>query len=554
MTILTKSRTGWRDDLILLPVILLLFFSMGLSARPYMAPSEARYIEIPRQMVETGDWLTPHINGVPYFEKPPLFYWMQASIMQIGGLGEFSGRTATVILTTLTCLLAYGTARMLYGRLSGLFAASVLATCLLGYGLSRIALLDVPVTFFITACMACFLGAGHAQGPRQRNLYWLMYATSALAVLCKGLIGMVLPGLIIGLWIALTRHWALLRQTRIASGTLLFLAIVTPWHLLMAREHPDFLNFYFIHEHWTRFISDGHRRTAPWWFFLAVAGAGFLPWTGLLPAILRRLKGNGWQQLRHHPEDLLMALWVMVPLVFFSLSQSKLASYIFVIFPPLAILAGRTLHELWEGQLPVRILRRMAGLFMAFLALVPAAWQAWQDRLSLPPFQPFLFLPFFIPLLVLAYVLCFRRSAQAHIATLALAGAGLGISINNSAAGFDMSGIRPLAYMLAPRLAPGDMVVTYREYWQDLPVYLDRNVTVVDWQGELEHGIRQAPETKEWMLSGEEFQKRCASHRQEIFMLVRVEIFNTMDMPPTCRFNPLAVFGKSMLAKRMKTD
>src|SRR5476651_2677457 len=117
---------SWRRDAVLLFLAISLFFCIGLGARPYLAPSEARYVEIPREMIATGDWLTPRINNVPYFEKPPLFYWMQAITISMFGSGEFAGRIAVAKCMTLTCLLTYAIGRMLYGRRTGLLAALVL--------------------------------------------------------------------------------------------------------------------------------------------------------------------------------------------------------------------------------------------------------------------------------------------------------------------------------------------------------------------------------------------------------------------------------------------
>jgi len=271
-----NSRGLWRYDLAMLGVAILSYFCIGLGAHPYIIPSEARYIEIPRQMLSTGDWLTPRINGVPYFEKPPLFYWMQAAAIKLFGTDEWAGRIVTAILTTLTCLITYATGRMLYGRTAGILAAMVLTTSLMGYGLAHVAMLDVPVSLFITACLACFLAA---QQTGRRHFYLLMYAASALAMLSKGLIGIVIPGMVIGAWIALTGQWKIIREARLIVGTLIFLTIAAPWHLLMAEHHPDFLNFYFIHEHFTRYLTDEHKRTAPWWFFIAVTAVGLLPWT-----------------------------------------------------------------------------------------------------------------------------------------------------------------------------------------------------------------------------------------------------------------------------------
>src|SRR4051812_4516136 len=170
-----------RRDVWLLALAIGLLFCIGLGARPYLTPSEARYIEIPRQMLATNDWLTPRINGVPYFEKPPLFYWLQAAAMHLFGDGEAAGRLVTLLLDAAACLLAYATGRMLYGRRAGLLAAAVLATSLLGYGLSRVAMLDVPVSLFITACLVSFLAAQRSSNDdAKRDLYLLMYVASAL--------------------------------------------------------------------------------------------------------------------------------------------------------------------------------------------------------------------------------------------------------------------------------------------------------------------------------------------------------------------------------------
>src|SRR5262249_44548731 len=150
---------------------------------------------------------------------------------------------------------------------------------------------DVPVSLFMTACIACFLAAQQMQdAPRKRNFYYLMYAASALAVMSKGLIGMVIPGLVIGVWVAVTRRSQIIGEARLFTGLIIVLAIAAPWHMLMQEHHPAFFDFYFINEHFTRYLTDSHKRVEPWWFFIAITPAGLLPWVGVLPAALRQMQ------------------------------------------------------------------------------------------------------------------------------------------------------------------------------------------------------------------------------------------------------------------------
>jgi len=549
---------SWQRDTILLFLAIGLFFCIGLAARPYLTPSEARYIEIPLQMLATGDWLTPRLNGVPYFEKPPLFYWMQASVMQWFGSGEFAGRIVTAVLATFTCLVTYATARLLYGRLSGLLAAGVLATCVLGYGLSRIAMPDMPVSLFLTCCVACFLAAQHAiDKTTRRNFYLLMYVAAALAVMSKGLIGIVIPGMVIGAWIIITKRWYILKEARLFTGLIIVFAITAPWHVLMAGKHPDFLNFYFIHEHFTRYLTDEHKRNQPWWFFIAIAPAGLLPWTFVTPHALRGLLTTRGmpQQVRH--DNLFLLLWIFLPLVFFSTSHSKLVGYIFPIFPPLAILLGHYVGECWKGRVTANALRLniyfIAVLFASalfFNHLAPLHDDELKQIITSGGLLP-MTIPVVIALTLLLFATLIRRPAPVLIGMLAAFAMVTDISVNYIAATLDRSSVKPLAAMVNERLRPEDMVVAYDTYFQDLPVYLNRNVTVAGWTGELGFGVEHYPETRDWMISTDEFWQRCASFPQNIYVFMKKDTFDGMTLPPdSCRLHAIATYGKNMLLEK----
>ena len=540
----------YKRDAWLLYFGITLFFCIGLGARPYLTPSEARYIELPRQMLATGDWLTPRINGVPYFEKPPLFYWLQAIALGLFGTGEFAGRIVTVLFTALTCVVTYATGRMLFGRVAGLIAAGVLATSLMGYSLSRVSTLDVPVSFFITVCFACFLTAQQ----HSKRFYYLMYAASALSVMTKGLIGIVVPGLVIGAYILLTRQWHILKEARLPTGLCIFLTITVPWHYLMAQRHADFLQFYFIHEHFTRYLTDEHKRAAPWWFFIAVTVAGFLPWTFFTVRLQRK-----------HAHDIFLYLWILLPLVFFSTSHSKLVPYIFPIFPPIAILIGRRLSEFWSGAdaKPLRI--HCAVIVLLFVTLLGASrlLSALPGKLGVKiaaattDITLLMLLPIAIMLLVLALALLRSSAPRMLICLLGGLGITIGISANYITAGLDKSSIKHLVQELKTTefpVQPNDIFIAYGSYWQDLPVYLNRNIVVAGWTGELYFGVEHYPETKKWMIDTDTFWRYCTAAPHAVYIFAREGDMGKLGYMPEhkdCLLRTLGHYGNTYLLEKI---
>ncbi len=537
-----ENTNSLQRDTLLLFLLIFCFFIIGIGVNPYITPSEARYIEIPRQMLASGDWLTPHINGVQYFEKPPLFYWMQAIFLGIG-YSEFWGRAATVLAVTLTCVITYKTARLLYGMTSGLLGAAALATSVMGYGLSRVSMLDAPVTLFLTAAIASFI---FAQKTEQKKYYYFMYASAALAVMTKGLIGIVIPGLVIGGWILFTNNWRILKSVRLFSGTLLFLAIVAPWHIAMQMKHPEFFDFYFIHEHFTRFLTNEHKRTAPWWFFIAVTFAGMLPWAILV------IGHESWVRKRDN-YSLFISLWILLPLLFFSSSHSKLVPYIFPIFPPLFILIGNQLEKWWELPTAPKALRVNALFCVSLIAGAAIAAGFFGKKLKIPEIGFYDFLPLIIVSCALFIAAVIKKTpAKTIIAWTIVFGATLGLTANYNAGSFNKRTIKPLAEILIPTLQDVDMVVAYNSYWQDLPVYLTRNVTVAGWSGELGFGLEHTPNAKQWMITIPEFWEKCAEEKNNVYVFMNEGDFSNIPIHDGCLLREISRYGKTILLKKDK--
>jgi 4-amino-4-deoxy-L-arabinose transferase-like glycosyltransferase len=247
-----KISVVLRDILVLTTILGALFFSF-LGNRPLAAPDEGRYVEIPREMVQTGDYLTPHLNGLVYFEKPPLFYWIETLPIRYFGIQEAPLRFPLAFLALLGCLLTYFFVQRLYDRATGLWATGIVGTSLLYNVLGRLITLDMGFSVFLSGALLSFLTATEEPSPQKRR-GWMILASfcGAAAVMTKGLAGLVLPGLIVGLWVLLARRWIVLRFLFLPSSILLFLLLIAPWHVLVSLKNPGFLDFYFIHEHVTR--------------------------------------------------------------------------------------------------------------------------------------------------------------------------------------------------------------------------------------------------------------------------------------------------------------
>jgi 4-amino-4-deoxy-L-arabinose transferase-like glycosyltransferase len=325
---------------LLLLAVLLLVFEPGVV--PLFEPDEGRYAEVPREMLATGDFVTPRLNGVLYFEKPPLYYWSIAASMALLGQTELAVRLPGKLASVSMVLLAIAFARRRWGTRTGLLAGLILATSILLVALARIALIDPMLSAALAAASFSFAAfaeddaAGEARRAR-RSLYGF-YAACAAAILLKGLVGVVLPGGAIVVWVLVTGRWRTFPRIFSPGPLLLFLVLAVPWHVAMALRHPDFLQFYFVHEHFQRFATTGHRRTGPAVYFVPVLVVGFLPWTGFFGRFRETWPGLSREAWRGRATEGFLWIWSLLVFAFFSASQSKLIPYVLPIWPALCVL------------------------------------------------------------------------------------------------------------------------------------------------------------------------------------------------------------------------
>lgn len=533
----TSKRTdhSWIIDTLLLTLTIGVFFFILLGSRPLFVPDEGRYSEIAREMVTRQDYITPYLNSIKYFEKPAMFYWLGAAAIKIGGLNLWSLRSINAIIGLLGCLLTYFTTRKLYGRTAGLASAIILSTSTLYFVMSHMISLDLPVTVFIAASLYGLILSTQESNPGKCRLYLIAAAAAAaLAVLTKGLIGVVFPAMIAATWIIILGEWRQLKRLPIISAFIVFLIIAVPWHLLVNYHNPEFFHFYFIEQHILRYTTMDIGHYQPVWFFIPVLILSFFPWITFLPFVLANSLPRAWHQRHKYKTELFFVIWATLVFIFFSFSKSKLIPYILPIIPALAVLTGKYIGN--------RLERSTIGLKLGYACLtifaIVIACLLWRFTSNVPfpdPANVELYLRTACSLLVIgtviSLILSFRRPLPAFI--LATISTALFLLITYAAVPFiDSRTIKPLTITLKTTLKPEDDVITFNQYYQDLPFYLERRVTILNWKNELSFGMRHQ-NTQEWMINNFEFWQRWHSKRRVYVIMSKDEYRGFRKKYPT---------------------
>ena len=501
--------------ILILAVVPILVYLLPLPFMPLMEPDEGRYSAIPNEMNISGDYITPRLKGVVYFEKPPLAYWATALAFKVFGENEFASRLFVALAAWGCILLAYRMGLFFHDVRTGLYAAAVLTTFLYHSALGRINILDMPLAFFISS--AVWSGFRFFAGAEKRKLrLYLLYLFSALAFLTKGLIGIVFPFGVMGIWLLASMRFRDILRLVSPLGILLFAAVSLPWLFLVQRENPDFFRFFFIQEHFLRYTTRIHDHYQPLYYYVPILLAGTLPWIFHLPEAIKGLKGG--EPLFKREEKFLLLAWTGLIFVFFSLSSSKLIPYLTPLFPPLAVGFGVIFRRFemhpGEAAAPSAGGWRLAGIILPLLFLTALFVPLFLVKHSVDArtWLALIAIPAFLQLILLFLPSRLRTKGRS----------GWLLTIYLLYALFFVSLTAPLSHYLAPyksayplsvaieKNIPKDAeVYQYGISLYGIDFYTGRKTPIVDDIGELGYGVSQLPPEKRdhYFLHSEAFFK-----------------------------------------------
>lgn len=553
-----NNRSNWLTDIIGLTVIFLAFYLLWLGSYPLFIPDEGRYTEVAREMLATHDFVTPRVDGVAFLDKPALYYWLQAFSLYLFGVKEWAIRLFPASFGVLGCLATYSAGRNLFNRRTGFLSAVILATSPLYFGAAHYANLDLEVAVLISCTLLLLLSAFQtggklqqqnfvtltslrAQSNKQRYLFIAAFIVAALAFLTKGMIGIAFPIMIGGSWIALTSRWDMLKRMRLHIGISLFLLIVSPWYILAQKANPAFLHFFFVTQQVTRFLSAGEfNNKTPFWFYFPIILIGFFPWTIFLVQTITSAWKRVWQARDKHTAELFLLLWASVIFIFFSIPHSKTIGYILPVFPPLALLTGNYLSEKWHAAALPTIYYSIAAFVIGnaiFIFLLNTLiHHHWFDILS--GFTPYTK----ILILILSagmgasLIACRRKTLLTLFSVCTITSSLFLLTALSGTPYLNQASAKPLIVTLQKLAQPEDEIASYFKFYQDVPLYLGKRITLVaDWDSKdianKDNWVRELwyakafQKTDDWLITENKFWERWNSNKR-MFVFVNTNYFD----------------------------
>ncbi|KGC66735.1 dolichyl-phosphate-mannose-mannosyltransferase family protein [Burkholderia pseudomallei] len=517
-----------RAALLLLVAALAVIWFAPLGLRHLIPSDEGRYAEMAREMFVTGDWITPRYNGYKYFEKPPLQTWLNALTFAWLGIGEWQARLYTALASFAGVLFAgYAGARVFNPR-AGFFAALVLASSPYWNLMGHFNALDMGLSLWMTVTLCALLLAQRPGiGKRaERGWMWLCWASMALAVLSKGLIGLILPGAVLVLYTLASRDWALWKRLHLVSGLVIFFAIATPWFVLVQSRNPEFFNFFFIVQQFRRYLTPEQNRPGAFYYFAPVLAVGFLPWLSVSVQSVRHAlriprQPNGFAPM------LMLATWSVFIFLFFSASHSKLISYVLPVAPALALMIGAYLplvsREQFRRHLFGYLVFHVAAAFgTLFLARLGDARTPNSQYLE---FQKWVYVALAAAFALTLVAVWLNRRGRAGVAAAAVAfGAGWLLLGTIGGTGHDAFGRYSSGALLAPaireelaKLPPDTPFYSVETLDHTLPFYVGHTMIMVERKDELTFGISVEP--NKWVPTVAEWEQRWRADRHALALM-----------------------------------
>jgi 4-amino-4-deoxy-L-arabinose transferase-like glycosyltransferase len=468
----------------LLLVLAALTFFVGLGRGAITDADEAFYAESALEMVESGNWLTPHYNYEVRFQKPVLYYWLTAATYQIAGTNEATARWWSAMAGLGLVLVTAVCARRWYDEQTAWLAGAIVATNFGYFSIARMALPDLPLTFLITlstwTALVCTLES------QRFPMRWVAASAIALGLgfLMKGPVGLAIPVLVIVPILVIERRSLSLRPMQIVAGLLLFVAVAAPWYLAMWMTHGTaYLEGFFVGDNFERFATDRFNDPRPWWFYLPVVAGGLLPWSPLCLVWFRPIKEFLARRRAASVVEVRLLIWALLPLAFFTLSVGKQPRYVLPVLPPLAMLLASSIVERirdWRGldgtrtranrSTAVVVGSALCGAFL--VALAALLYQARPLVTTLAPGYTVASASVIAVAGIAVILVALSRAWRSAPAVLALGAAITFVALQYGAlaSGGDDS-VRQLARLVGQHRAQGEEIGTYGVFVRNLVFY-----------------------------------------------------------------------------------
>ena len=549
-----NSQQSWWIDLVWLTLVIGAIIYCFLGIPPFFTPDEARYAEIPREMLATHQFIIPYVDGVMFFDKPPLAYWMLAGLMKLFGYSEWVARSSVATCGLLGCLATYFTARKLFNRRTGILSALILSSCLLYFVMSHYNTLDMAFTFFVSLSLYSFILA--VQHPKSiKRDGWLLagYVFSGLAMLTKESIGIVFPAAIVFIWIAYTRRWNLIKEMRIISGVVIIALINLPWLLLAQKHEPAFLHYYFVVQQFERYTTAEQHREMAFSSYVGVSLFGLFPWVVWLPQTLKYNVSRLLNTKELREKIIYFIIWPAFIFLFFAFSHSVLIPYLIPIVPPLAIVMARYFDVTWFDK--INKTQKISGFIYCFIILLLGL-----ALFCLPHFYTVstrlgIYLTGIIYIIgILSILFIMKRYAIKQLFIMVLLVTYFtGILLWFNASNFNINSIKPLALTLNAIMlkTPNAEIVSYGHYYQDLPYYTHRKVSIVtnahvNISDELTFGFNHDPNVKNWIITDEIFWQQWNSH-QRLYAIMSLNQYHGFLANPSIKIYLVAETAHDVL-------
>lgn len=504
--------------------------------RPMSVPDEGRYGDISRAMFESGDWITPRLNGFPFMHKPPLLHWISSGLMEVFGVHLWVLRLVPTLAATLLLISLFFFIRKYTSERLAQLCVLILGTSLLFFGSSQYINHDLLVATWITLTVFCFADFTLSG---KKSILFLGYIACAGGFLSKGLIGVLIPGMVILPWVIYCKEWKKIPSLLNPFGIALFLLLISPWLYFTYHQYPNFLHYFFIDQQFSRFSSSDFNNKQPWFFYLLVLFGSFLPW---FLASGFKFSSKTLRDSLPQPILALMLWWFVSVTVFFSIPPSKLAGYILPSVAPLTVFIAVWMNHALNH--PKNRLQRFGvpifvSIFGLGILIAPHLIKANHS----------FYLTHITTINIVGIILCispwifataYRTRKVSFLKSVVLSLMVLCSGIPVAVQAFDTK-TNTDQLQFQQYIKPNTQFVFYQYYFYDLPFLLDLKSPVYlvnDWDRvegdnasvEIKDGLLFEPQLKRYLWNEATLQQTLKNTKQPIMLFSRPNTFKPVDM------------------------